>query len=142
MSSKQQWSLIAEMKKSRVYTASWITMLVPALLIAITDPRPLLLIKISAIFGMVIMPFTYHPTLRVAADKKVMGKHANNRFWQFRLRDRSEYLERFAIPQGNVLRSQNELVFEAGPSDAIDLWVHVLIWSHWVRCFSSSRRIA
>jgi Mn2+/Fe2+ NRAMP family transporter len=69
-----------EMKKTRVYTLSWIMMLVIALLIAITGIRPLMLINISVIFGMVIMPFTYYPILRVAADKQVMGKHANTRF--------------------------------------------------------------
>jgi manganese transport protein len=27
----------------------------------------------------VVMPFTYYPILRVAADKNIMGKHANSR---------------------------------------------------------------
>lgn len=74
------WGKNMEMKKTRVYTLSWIMMLVIALLIAITGIRPLMLINISVIFGMVIMPFTYYPILRVAADKQVMGKHANTRF--------------------------------------------------------------
>jgi Mn2+/Fe2+ NRAMP family transporter len=29
---------------------------------------------------MVIMPFTYYPVLKVAADKNVMGKHVNSKF--------------------------------------------------------------
>jgi len=37
------------------------------------------LVNISIIFGMVVMPFTYYPILRVAADKNVMGKHVNSR---------------------------------------------------------------
>jgi Mn2+/Fe2+ NRAMP family transporter len=28
---------------------------------------------------MVVMPFTYYPILRIAADKNVMGKHVNSR---------------------------------------------------------------
>jgi manganese transport protein len=37
-------------------------------------------VDISIIFGMVAMPLTYHPILRVAADKGIMGDHANRRF--------------------------------------------------------------
>jgi Mn2+/Fe2+ NRAMP family transporter len=37
-------------------------------------------VNISIIFGMVIMPLTYYPILRVAADKGVMGKHVNSKF--------------------------------------------------------------
>jgi Mn2+/Fe2+ NRAMP family transporter len=50
-----------------------------ALVIGLTGLRPLQLVDISIIFGMVIMPFTYYPILRVAADKNVMGKHVNSR---------------------------------------------------------------
>jgi Mn2+/Fe2+ NRAMP family transporter len=49
------------------------------MLIAATGLRPLQLVNISIVFGTVIMPLTYYPILRVAADKNVMGKHANNR---------------------------------------------------------------
>jgi manganese transport protein len=50
-----------------------------ALIIALTGVRPLQLVDLSIIFGMVIMPLTYYPILRVAADKKVMGKHVNSK---------------------------------------------------------------
>ena len=63
-----------------VYTVTWIAMFVLALIIGLTGLRPLQLVNISIIFGMVIMPFTYYPILRVAADKKVMGKHVNSKF--------------------------------------------------------------
>ena len=53
-------------------------MLVLGLLIATTGSRPLQLVNISVRFGMVIMPFTYYPILRTAADRKVMGKHVNS----------------------------------------------------------------
>jgi len=36
------------------------------------------LVNISVVFGMVIMPLTYYPILRVAADKNIQGKHANS----------------------------------------------------------------
>jgi Mn2+/Fe2+ NRAMP family transporter len=51
-----------------------------AALIALSGMRPLQLVNISIIFGMVIMPLTYYPILRVAADDNVMGKHVNSRF--------------------------------------------------------------
>jgi Mn2+/Fe2+ NRAMP family transporter len=54
-------------------------MFVLALLIVATGLRPLHLVNISIIFGMAIMPLTYYPILRVAADKNVMGKHVNSR---------------------------------------------------------------
>ena len=35
--------------------------------------------NISVVFGMVIMPFTYYPILRVAADPNIMGQHVNSK---------------------------------------------------------------
>jgi manganese transport protein len=48
-------------------------------LLVLSGFRPLQLVNISVIFGMVVMPFTYYPILRVAMDKGVMGKHVNSR---------------------------------------------------------------
>jgi Mn2+/Fe2+ NRAMP family transporter len=47
--------------------------------ISLTGIRPLTLINISVIFGMVVMPFTYYPILRVAEDKNIMGVHVNSK---------------------------------------------------------------
>jgi manganese transport protein len=63
-----------------IYTATWIGMFTFALVIALTGVRPLALVNISIVFGMVVMPLTYYPILRVAADRKVMGKHVNSTF--------------------------------------------------------------
>ena len=54
-------------------------MLALALIIGLTGLRPLTLVNIAIIFGMVVMPFTYYPILSAAADKKIMGKHVNSR---------------------------------------------------------------
>jgi manganese transport protein len=62
-----------------VFTASWVAALVVAVLLVLSGFRPLQLVNISVIFGMVVMPFTYYPILRVAMDKGVMGKHVNSR---------------------------------------------------------------
>jgi len=64
-------------KSAPVYTAVWITMITAAFAIGLSGVRPLTLVNISVIFGMVVMPFTYYPILRVAADKNIMGKHVN-----------------------------------------------------------------
>jgi len=63
-----------------IYTATWAGMFLLALIIALTGVRPLQLVDLSIIFGMVIMPLTYYPILRVAADKNVMGRHVNSKF--------------------------------------------------------------
>jgi len=76
---KLNWGKNEKARSAPIYTATWISMFVVALIIALTGVRPLQLVNISIIFGMVIMPLTYYPILRVAADKKLMGKHVNSR---------------------------------------------------------------
>jgi manganese transport protein len=74
------WGKNQPVKSVPVYTATWAGMFVVALIIALTGVRPLQLVDYSIVFGMVIMPLTYYPILRVAADKNVMGKHVNSKF--------------------------------------------------------------
>ena len=71
------WGNNLRPKSAPVYTAAWIAMLAVACAIALSGARPLTLVNISVVFGMVVMPFTYYPILRVAADKNVMGKYVN-----------------------------------------------------------------
>jgi manganese transport protein len=71
------WGNNLRPRSAPVYTAAWIAMLAVACAIALSGARPLTLVNISVVFGMVLMPFTYYPILRVAADKNVMGKHVN-----------------------------------------------------------------
>jgi manganese transport protein len=73
------WGKNQPAKSVRAFTASWMGMLLLALLITATGARPLQLVNISIVFGMAIMPLTYYPILRVAADKNIMGKHVNSR---------------------------------------------------------------
>lgn len=76
------WGKNLKAKQAPVYTALWVAMLLAAAAIALAGIRPLTLVNFSIIFGMVIMPFTYYPILRVAGDRNVMGKHANGRFYE------------------------------------------------------------
>jgi Mn2+/Fe2+ NRAMP family transporter len=73
------WGKKLEVKKAPIYTVAWLGMFVLATIIAATGVDPLQLVNVSIVFGMVVMPFTYYPILRVAADKKIMGKHANSK---------------------------------------------------------------
>jgi manganese transport protein len=73
------WGKNQSVKSVPVFTASWMGMFVLALLIGATGIHPLQLVNVSVIFGMVIMPLTYYPILRVAADKNIMGDHVNSR---------------------------------------------------------------
>jgi manganese transport protein len=73
------WGKDLPAKSVPVYACTWIGTLVLALLLVASGLRPLQLVNISVIFGMAIMPLTYYPILKVAADKNVMGKHANGR---------------------------------------------------------------
>ena len=75
-----QWGKNLPPKSAPVYTTTWIAMLVVASLLALSGLRPLQLVNISIIFGMVVMPLTYYPILRVAADEGIMGDHANRRW--------------------------------------------------------------
>lgn len=74
------WGKNLPAKAAPIYTAAWIGMFVLALLIGLTGVRPLQLVNISIIFGMVVMPLTYYPILKTASDKNIMGKHVNSKF--------------------------------------------------------------
>jgi len=73
------WGKNQKLRDVPVFTASWISALGVAALLVLSGFRPLQLVNISVIFGMVVMPFTYYPILRVAMDKGVMGRHVNSR---------------------------------------------------------------
>ncbi|MES2220165.1 MAG: divalent metal cation transporter [Acidobacteriota bacterium] len=62
-----------------IFAAIWIGTFAVAALIVLAGVRPLQLVNFSIVFGMAVMPFTYYPILRVAADKNFMGKHVNSR---------------------------------------------------------------
>ncbi|HKN88503.1 MAG TPA: divalent metal cation transporter, partial [Nitrospiraceae bacterium] len=78
-----EWGKNRPAKDVPVFTAGWAGMLALALIIAVTGVRPLTLVNISIIFGMVVMPLTYYPILRTAADRNIMGKHVNSKMVSF-----------------------------------------------------------
>ncbi|HET9184023.1 MAG TPA: divalent metal cation transporter [Candidatus Angelobacter sp.] len=74
-----EWGKSRRVREVPIYTAAWLSMFALGLVIALSGLRPLQLVNISIIFGMVIMPLTYYPILRVAADRNIMGKHVNSK---------------------------------------------------------------
>lgn len=66
-----------------IFTGIWIGMFVAATGLALSGIEPTTLVNVGIIFGMVIMPITYYPILRSAGDRKLLGKHANNKFLNF-----------------------------------------------------------
>jgi manganese transport protein len=76
----RQWGKNRPAKDVPMFTIGWVSMLALALLIAVTGIRPLALVNISVIFGMVVMPLTYYPILKAASDRNLMGKHVNRKF--------------------------------------------------------------
>ncbi|MFL6443709.1 MAG: NRAMP family divalent metal transporter [Candidatus Sulfotelmatobacter sp.] len=75
-----KWGKNVPPRSAPVFTGTWVAMFTLAMVIALTGVRPLQLVNISIVFGMVVMPFTYYPVLRTASDKNVMGKHVNRKF--------------------------------------------------------------
>jgi manganese transport protein len=75
------WGKNLPPKSATIYTTSWVSTFILAFVLVVSGIRPLQLVNFSIIiFGMAIMPLTYYPILRVASDKKLMGKHVNTTF--------------------------------------------------------------
>jgi Mn2+/Fe2+ NRAMP family transporter len=74
------WGKNLPPKSAKVYTGTWVGTFVVALFVALSGVRPLQLVNFSIIFGMAIMPLTYYPILRVAGDRKIMGRYVNSKF--------------------------------------------------------------
>jgi manganese transport protein len=73
------WGKNLPARRVQTFTKYWIGMFAVAVLMLFSGLSPLKLVNISVVFGMVVMPFTYYPILRVAMDKNIMGKHVNRR---------------------------------------------------------------
>jgi len=73
------WGKKLPPQKAPVFTALWAGTLVVGVLAVLAGVRPLTLVNLSVVFGMVLMPLTYYPILRTAMDKSVMGRHVNRK---------------------------------------------------------------
>jgi len=73
------WGKAKKPQQVHVFTMLWIAMLAAGTAIAMSGINPITIVESSVIFAIVVLPFTYLPILRVAADRRVMGKHVNSR---------------------------------------------------------------
>jgi Mn2+/Fe2+ NRAMP family transporter len=73
------WGKNRKARDVPVFSLSWMGILVIGALLVLSGFDPLKLVNISVVFGMVVMPLTYYPIMRVAMDKGVMKRHVNLR---------------------------------------------------------------
>ena len=73
------WGKDLKFREAPVFHASWLGSIVIGLVVSLTGAKPLDVVQYAVLFAVVLMPFNYYPILRVADDREVMGRHANNR---------------------------------------------------------------
>jgi len=73
------WGKNRKARDVPAFSLSWISVLVIGGLLVLSGLDPLKLVNISVVFGMVVMPLTYYPIMRVAMDSGVMKRHVNSR---------------------------------------------------------------
>jgi len=62
------------------FTATWVIVLMLAMLIVLTGVDPVNVVEYSIIFAVVIMPLTFYPILKTANNKVTMNRHVNSTF--------------------------------------------------------------
>jgi Mn2+/Fe2+ NRAMP family transporter len=61
------------------FTLSWLMIFGLAALILVTGVDPVEVTELAVVFSVVVLPLTYLPILLAARDRRVMGRHRNNR---------------------------------------------------------------
>lgn len=74
-----KWGRHHSPKKTPKFTAAWLIFLALGAIVIMSGVDPVQLTEYAVIFSVVIMPLTYYPVLKIARDKKIMGKYANGR---------------------------------------------------------------
>jgi manganese transport protein len=74
-----EWGRSKKVSETPQFDAAWVATLGLGGLLLATGVDPLDLVETSIIGGLLVLPITYFVVLRVAADRSVMGSHANNR---------------------------------------------------------------
>jgi len=59
------------------FTAIWLTVIVLSAAIVMTGVDPVQVVEYAIVFSVVILPLSYYPILRTAANRELMGSHAN-----------------------------------------------------------------
>jgi manganese transport protein len=60
------------------FMVTWMLVIVLGAAIALSGLNPVTVVEFSVVFAIVVLPFTYYPILRMAGNRKLMGKHVNS----------------------------------------------------------------
>lgn len=60
-----------------LFTVCWILAILLGLAIALSGINPVNIVENAVFFAVLILPLTYYPVLKLADDRRVMGKHVN-----------------------------------------------------------------
>ena len=71
------WGKFRKPREAPRFHAAWFTLLVLSTLLIISGIDPVEVVEYSIVFAVVTLPFSYFPTLVIAADKRVMKGFAN-----------------------------------------------------------------
>ena len=79
---KFRWGKRLKPGEVPLFTLCWMGAVVIGLAISLSGVNPIDIVEYSVVFAVVVLPFTYYPVLRLADDRKQMGKHVNSRIVQ------------------------------------------------------------
>jgi Mn2+/Fe2+ NRAMP family transporter len=71
------WGKRKKPREVPVFTLCWIVALLLGLAIALSGINPVQIVEYAVFFAVVVLPLTYYPVLRLAGDRKLMGRHVN-----------------------------------------------------------------
>jgi manganese transport protein len=71
------WGKHKPPRAARRFTTSWIVLFIAASALALSGASPVKVVEYSIVMSVVILPLSYWPILKVAADERVMGEHRN-----------------------------------------------------------------
>ena len=73
------WGKFRPAGRAPRFHAAWFVLLLLSTILIISGIDPIAVVQYSIVFAVVTLPFTYFPMLVIAADRRVMGEHANGK---------------------------------------------------------------
>jgi manganese transport protein len=72
------WGKRKKPREVPLFTLCWMGAVVLGLIVSLSGVNPVEIVEYSVVFAIVVLPFTYYAVLRLADDRKVMGRHVNS----------------------------------------------------------------
>jgi Mn2+/Fe2+ NRAMP family transporter len=76
------WGKRKKPQEVPLFTLCWIGAVLLGLAVSLSGANPVDIVEYSVVLAVVVLPLTYYPVLRLADDRKAMGKHVNSRVVQ------------------------------------------------------------